>query len=163
MTLGLNPLPQILPALLIERRSVPVVIPAAVIQASIPAFSQSGTGMVRMWPPLPIMSAMTQCSSLCCMYSTRSAVNSARRSPQPSRIANVAQSRLLRRLVPFAVSNSCLPCSAVSQLPTGTPSRFAPFTRRMPAAKSALSRPQSAASQASLRTAARRKLIEVEA
>ena len=46
--LGLNPGPQILPALLIERRSVPVVIPAAFIQASIPAFTQSGTGMVRM-------------------------------------------------------------------------------------------------------------------
>jgi hypothetical protein len=29
MTLGLKPVPQILPALLIERKSVPVVIPAA--------------------------------------------------------------------------------------------------------------------------------------
>ena len=48
MTLGLNPVPQILPALLIDRRSVPVAIPAALIQASIPAFTQSGTGMVRM-------------------------------------------------------------------------------------------------------------------
>jgi hypothetical protein len=51
--LGLNPAPQILPALLIERRIVPVVIPAALVQASIPAFIQSGTGMVGMWPPLP--------------------------------------------------------------------------------------------------------------
>jgi len=90
MTLGLNPLPQIRPALLIERRSVPALIPAAVIQTSIPAFTQSGIGMVRMWPPLPTRSAMTQCSSLCCMSSTRSAVNSARRRPQPSRMANVA-------------------------------------------------------------------------
>jgi integrase len=57
MTLGLNPVPQILPALLIERNSVPVVIPAPTIQASIPAFTQSGTGMVRMWPPLPTRSA----------------------------------------------------------------------------------------------------------
>jgi len=65
MTFGLNPLPQILPALLIERKSVPIEIPAAVIQTSIPAFTQSGTGMVRMWPPLPARSAMTQCSSLC--------------------------------------------------------------------------------------------------
>src|SRR5271170_6575197 len=79
MTLGLKPLPQILPALLIERKSVPRVIPAAVSQASIPAFTQSGTGIVRMWPPLQIRSAMTQCSSLCCMSSTRIAVNSARR------------------------------------------------------------------------------------
>jgi hypothetical protein len=46
MTLGLNPVPQILPALLIERKSVPVVIRAAAIQASIPAFTQAGTGMV---------------------------------------------------------------------------------------------------------------------
>ena len=52
------------------------MIPAALIQASIPAFTQSGTGMVRMWPPLPTRLAMTQCSS-------------ARRSPQPSRIAKV--------------------------------------------------------------------------
>ncbi len=37
-------MPQILPALLIERKSVRVVIPAAVIQASIPTFTQSGTG-----------------------------------------------------------------------------------------------------------------------
>src|SRR5271170_5807602 len=64
MTLGLKPVPQILPALLIERKSIPLVIPAAVSQASIPAFTQSGTGMVRMWPPLPIRSAITQCSSL---------------------------------------------------------------------------------------------------
>jgi len=60
------------------------------LQTSIPAFTQSGTGMVRMWPPLPTRSAMTQCSSLCCMSSTRNAVNSARRRPQPSRMANVA-------------------------------------------------------------------------
>ena len=66
MTLGLNPLPQIRPALLIERRSVPVLIRAAVIQTSIPAFTQSGIGMVRMWPHLPTRSAMTQCSALCC-------------------------------------------------------------------------------------------------
>lgn len=64
--------------------------PGGPIQASIPAFTQSGTGIVRMWPPLPTRSAMTQCSSLCCMSSTRNAVSSALRSPHPSRIANVA-------------------------------------------------------------------------
>jgi type III restriction enzyme len=67
-----------------------VLVEKAPIQPSIPAFTQSGTGMVRMWPPLPTRSAMTQCSSLCWMSSTLSAVNSARRSPQPSRIASVA-------------------------------------------------------------------------
>jgi hypothetical protein len=35
-----------------------------------------------------------------------------------------------------------LPCSAESQLPTGIPSRLAPFTRRKPAARSALRSPQ---------------------
>jgi hypothetical protein len=39
MTFGLNPFPQILPALLMERRTVPDEIPAAPIQASIPAFT----------------------------------------------------------------------------------------------------------------------------
>jgi hypothetical protein len=36
MTFGVKPVPQILPALLIERRRVPAVIPAAVVHASIP-------------------------------------------------------------------------------------------------------------------------------
>jgi hypothetical protein len=40
MTLGLNPVPQILPALLIARKSVPVLISLALIQASIPDFTQ---------------------------------------------------------------------------------------------------------------------------
>ena len=44
--LGAESGPQILSALLIERKSVPVVIRAAAIQASIPAFTQAGTGMV---------------------------------------------------------------------------------------------------------------------
>jgi hypothetical protein len=61
---GAESVPQIRPALLIERRSGTVLIPAAVIQTSIPAFTHSGIGMVRMWPPLPTRSAMTQCSSL---------------------------------------------------------------------------------------------------
>jgi len=39
MTLGLNPLPQILPALLIERNSAPVVMPAAVIQRCFLAYA----------------------------------------------------------------------------------------------------------------------------
>ena len=38
MTLGLKPVPQILPALLIERRRVPVVIPEASVQAVDPIF-----------------------------------------------------------------------------------------------------------------------------
>jgi hypothetical protein len=44
-------------------------------------------------------------------------------------------------------------CSAVSQCPIRTPFFFMPFTRRIPAARSELSRPQSAASWANRRTA----------
>jgi hypothetical protein len=52
-----------------------------------------------------------------------------------------------------------LPCSADSQLPSLTPSFLTPLTPRIPAAKSALSSPQSAASYARRRTAPRRRLI----
>ena len=54
---------------------------------------------------------------------------------------------------------SACPCSAVNQLPSLTPSFFTPLTRRIPAAKSALRSPQSAASYARRRTAPRRRLI----
>src|SRR5437773_1871263 len=47
----------------------------------------------------------------------------------------------------------------VSQLPIRTPKRFAPLTRRIPAANSGLRSPGSAASYASRRTAAKRTLI----
>jgi uncharacterized protein YbjT (DUF2867 family) len=46
---------------------------------------------------------------------------------------------------------------AVAQLPRRTPNFFTPLTRRIPAAKSALRRTQSAASYASRRTAPRRR------
>ena len=49
--------------------------------------------------------------------------------------------------------------SAVSQLPSLTPNFFAPLTRRILAASSGLSKPASAASYASRRTAASRPLI----
>jgi len=153
MTLGLKPSPQIRPALLIDRSKMPSAMPEPSIHESIAALTQRGTGIVRIWPPLPIRSAITQCSSRC----------SARRSPQPRRIASVAKSRFPRRLPTSTVRRSRFPCSADSQLPTGIPNRLAPFTRRIPAAKSALKSPQSAASYASLRTAASRKLIVVDA
>jgi len=41
---GTESVPQILSALLIDRSRVPVTIPAAPVQASIPALTQSGTG-----------------------------------------------------------------------------------------------------------------------
>ena len=163
MTLGLKPSPQIRPALLIDRSKMPSAMPEPSIHESIAALTQRGTGIVRIWPPLPIRSAITQCSSRCWISSTLNAVSSARRSPQPRRIASVAKSRFPRRLPTSTVRRSRFPCSADSQLPTGIPNRLAPFTRRIPAAKSALKSPQSAASYASLRTAASRKLIVVDA
>jgi hypothetical protein len=66
--------------------------------------------------------------------------------PQASSRARSARSRLPLRRSLSGACQSLWPCSAVSQLPRRTPSFFTPLTRRMPAAKSALSRPQSAAS-----------------
>src|SRR5882724_7979557 len=50
------------------------------------------------------------------------------------------------------------PAPRSANLPRCTPNFFTPLTRRIPAAKSALRRPQSAASYASRRTAPRRRL-----
>ncbi len=77
-----------------------------------------------------------------------------RRSPQPKRMAGSAWSRL-----PFSVfgSGTCqraLAWSVVSQLPSRTPGFFGPVTRRMPAARSGLSKPEAAASYARRVTAA---------
>jgi hypothetical protein len=44
------------------------------MRASIKAFTQFETGMVRIWVALPIRSTMTQCSSLCWISSTRNIV-----------------------------------------------------------------------------------------
>src|SRR6516164_1982534 len=72
--------------------------------------------------------------------------NSRRRSPQPSNTARIARS-----LFPLSVfgAGDCekrRASSAVSQFPSLTPSFLAPFTRRIPAASSGLSKPASAAS-----------------
>ena len=47
---------------------------------------------------------------------------------------------------PTGADMRALPCSAESQFPTRTPSRFAPLTLRIPAARSGLRSPQSDAS-----------------
>ena len=60
ITFGVKPWPQILPALLIDRSNGPAVMPAPTIQLSTAAFTHCGTGIVRMWPPFPLRSAMTQ-------------------------------------------------------------------------------------------------------
>src|SRR5664280_2938920 len=60
-------------------------------ESSSKAYGKNGLGRRNtMCPPFPTRSAMTQCSSLCCISSARNAVNSARRDPQPRRIAHVA-------------------------------------------------------------------------
>jgi len=59
------PSPQVLPTLLTRRNSLPRSIATAASQSSSSALTQSGTGTVRMWPPLPTRSTMAQCSSRC--------------------------------------------------------------------------------------------------
>ena len=71
----------------------------------------------------------------------------------------IARSRLPFIVSRFGDRRSSLTCSALSQFPSRTPTLFAPFTLRMPAANSGLSKPVSAASYASRRTAASRRLI----
>ena len=85
--------------------------------------------------------------------------SSCRRSPQASSRASSARSRLPLICSGLGACQSACPCSAVNQLPSLTPSFFTPLTRRIPAAKSALRRPQSDASYASRRTAPRRRLM----
>jgi hypothetical protein len=61
-------------------------------------FAHTGTGTVRMCFPLPIRSAITQCSSRTWRSSILSSTSSARRSPHPMSSARIARLRLPRRL-----------------------------------------------------------------
>ena len=79
--------------------------------------------------PRPGESAITQCSSLCWISSTLNVVSSARRRPQPRRMASVAQSRFPRRLPMSTVRRRRLPCSAESQLTNRAFSRRMEFWR----------------------------------
>src|SRR6202047_3869179 len=53
------PSPHVLPPLLTRRNSFPRSITAAASQSSSSVLTQSGTGTVRTWPPLPIRSAFS--------------------------------------------------------------------------------------------------------
>ena len=64
-TFAVMPSAQTRPALLIARKTRPCVRPAPRVQASTAVFTHAGIGTVRMWPPFPTKSAMTQCSSRC--------------------------------------------------------------------------------------------------
>jgi len=129
------------------------------VHLSTASFTHSGTGMVRMCPPFPLRSAMTQWPSRSWKSSRRTAVTSALRRPYPTRSASRARLRRLRSVSALSAANNFLPSSAVCQFPTRTPSRRTPFTRCMPAARSGLRSPQSEASYASRRIAANLRLI----
>jgi hypothetical protein len=97
--------------------------------------------------------------------STRSPIRATHRGlkPQPINNANIAKSRFPRRVFTCAACRSRFPSSALSQLPVRTPMRRTPLTRLMLAAASGLNRPEAAASYATRRTAASRRLIVVAA
>jgi len=80
------------------------------------------------------------------------AQNSRKQQPHKQTRGPMNKNRMMRPTVPGRAGNK--PSSAVSQFPTRTPSSRTPFTRRMPAARSGLSSPQSDASYASRRIAA---------
>jgi hypothetical protein len=142
-----------------DRSNGPVFMPAPKLQLSTKRFTHAGTGIVRIWPPFPLKSAITQRPSRSWKSSNRKVVTSALRRPHSMRSDSRARLRRLRRVSALSAPNNFLPSSAVSQFPTRTPSLRTPFTRRMPAARSGLSSPQSDASYASRRIAANLKLI----
>ena len=88
---SVTPSPQCLPARQTHRKSLPAEIAAAASHSSIVVFTQSGTGTVRMWPPLPTRSTIAQCSSRCCKCLKSRSANSRRRSPHPSKTARIAR------------------------------------------------------------------------
>ena len=110
------------------------------------SFDPAGIGTVLVWPALPFKSTMAQCSSRCWMWLKSRFTVSCRRRPQASRTASSARSRLPFNNRQSGVFQSRWDCSGVSQFPSRTPIFLTPFTRRIPAAKSGLSRPQSEAS-----------------
>src|SRR5258708_4215812 len=79
--------------------------------------------------------------------------------PHPRSSTKIARSRRPLRLWRSSAWSRDRLCLTVNQFPRRTPIRFAPFTRRMPAASSGLRSPVSAASYANRRTAASRRLM----
>jgi hypothetical protein len=59
-TFSLMPEPQIVPLWVTQRKMCPSAIRATVSHSSTASFTQSGTGTVRTWPPLPKRSMMAQ-------------------------------------------------------------------------------------------------------
>ena len=141
--LAVNGSADVFPILLTRQKILPRSIPAAASQFANSFWTQSGMGTVWTWPALPTMSTMAQCSSRRCRSSTFNATISCLRKPPASRRLSIARSRFpISRSALGACHRAC-PCSAVSQFPSRTPRFFTPLTRRIPAARSALSNPQS--------------------
>jgi hypothetical protein len=80
-TRSVTPSPQCLPARQTQRNTLPLDKPAAVVQKSSVPFTQSGTGTVRICPPLPTRSRMAQSSSRCWKCRKSNSAKSRRRSP----------------------------------------------------------------------------------
>jgi hypothetical protein len=145
ITFGLNPFIGIRPALLIPRKIGPLQILAADSQDCRASPTQFGIGTVRICRPFPTRSAKTQCSSVAVgrgriKQPVRRGAGRNREEQQPLR------SRAFRASNPDQ-KRAEGPCPAgLSQFPIFTPCFLAPFTRRIPAARSGLSRPASAAS-----------------
>ena len=72
-------LPRTRPPLLIARNTGPCVMAAAAVHAWTWLFTHVGMGTVRMCPPLPTRSAMTQCSSRCWLTARYLSVYTGRR------------------------------------------------------------------------------------
>jgi hypothetical protein len=70
------------PALLMDRNNGPEVMLAPAAQLSMEVFTQSGTGIVRTWPPFPLRSTIAQWRSRSWKSSNLRAVTSALRRPQ---------------------------------------------------------------------------------
>ena len=122
--------------------------------------TQSGTGTVRIMPGLadqiddgPVVFPPLEMGNIqfCRLFPAQTATQE---DPEQRSIALA-----LERYSGQGTCQSALAWSAVSQLPSRTPRFFGPLTRRMPAARSGLSKPESAASYARRLTAASLPLI----
>ena len=94
IALGVTLSPQIHSDQLTRRKIKPPSMAAALVHSSTARFAHTGTRTVRMWFPLPMRSAITECSSRNWRSSIRSPTSSARRSPHPMSSANIARPRL---------------------------------------------------------------------
>jgi hypothetical protein len=123
------------PTLLTLRNSLPRAIAAKASRSSISLLTQSGTGTVRTWPPLPTRSTMAQMllPQIIQMSKPRLHLSSTHtRAVMRARLGPVS-------FQPHTIG--CLPKGMallrVNQFPRRMPSFLTPLTRRMPTAKSA--------------------------